>query len=309
MEQIPFPLILHNRMMRSPSHYRSKNNPLIDERAIRIIAYGIAQAVSITGRVRKVIASIVLMYPTCLEETTHIVTGRQRFTILAQYNHLPRHFGKLQHIFTQFHHTRRKRRFIISWEDGTLQCLVVAVALQLATPQSAEIHIIIAISIIKHSRVDAIATLDRCRLRNKRSLGAIAHCYSYTKNIIPILQRKIHVILSVLFHHIAIPQLSTCPRNILHFKHYTMVFYFPLHHVSSRKHMIILHIEMVTVIILNNPTFPIMRRINIKPIIKDMHSRICHIIVRYQISHRLSYTLFRDTLSGVLLLLRAATAN
>ena len=57
-----------------------------------------------------------------------------------------------------------------------------------------------------------------------------------------------------------------------------MIFYFTVHHIIHRIHVIIFHIEMIAIIIFSNTTFPIVRGINIQFAIKYMYGRVSHII-------------------------------
>ena len=63
VEKIPFSFKFSNGVMRSPSYYWRKNYSLIDERTIGIISNGIAQEMSIPGRVREVILTLVFVHP------------------------------------------------------------------------------------------------------------------------------------------------------------------------------------------------------------------------------------------------------
>ena len=73
MEEIPLALILKNGMMGCPAHYWSEDNTLVGEWSVRIVAYGIAKEVAISGGVREIVFPIVLMHPRSLKEAVRVV--------------------------------------------------------------------------------------------------------------------------------------------------------------------------------------------------------------------------------------------
>ncbi len=78
-----------------------------------------------------------------------------------------------------------------------IQSFIVAIALQLATPQTAEIHIEITVSIIQDGRVDTVTAFHRVGLGNERSFRLSLIATPIRKNIILVFQGEIHVIFSV----------------------------------------------------------------------------------------------------------------
>lgn len=49
MEQVPLSLVLHDTMVGCPTNNRFKNDALIGEWAVRIVAYGVAQQVAVAS--------------------------------------------------------------------------------------------------------------------------------------------------------------------------------------------------------------------------------------------------------------------
>lgn len=56
-------MVGYNGMMRGPAHYRRQDDSLIGEGTIGIVANGVTQQMGITGRIRKIVFALVLMYP------------------------------------------------------------------------------------------------------------------------------------------------------------------------------------------------------------------------------------------------------
>jgi hypothetical protein len=81
IEQIPLTLILYDAVVSGPSYNGVKDNTLIGERTIRIIANSIAQHVAVTSRVGEVVLTVILMHPAGLEEAVRI-TSLQGLSIL-----------------------------------------------------------------------------------------------------------------------------------------------------------------------------------------------------------------------------------
>ena len=204
VEQIPFSFILYNGMVRGPTHYRSEDDTLIGERSVRIVADGVTQAVRIAGGVGEIIFAVVFVHPTGFEETAFIVASRQRFAILIQNDNGFRLFCKFQHIFAEFGHTSGESLFVAFGQNGTFQSFIVAIALQLATPQTAEIHVEITVSIIQDGRVDVTA-FHRIGLRNERSFRIVTDSYTDAENIVLVFQGEIHIIFSVFPGYVAVP--------------------------------------------------------------------------------------------------------
>ena len=84
VEQIPLSFIFYDGMVCSPAHNRSKDNALISERSVRIIASGVAQTMRITSGVGKIIFTVILMHPAGFEETAPVIARGQRFTVFIQ---------------------------------------------------------------------------------------------------------------------------------------------------------------------------------------------------------------------------------
>ena len=257
-------------MMGSPTDYRRQNYPLVNKRSVRVIAYCIAQQMGITGRIRQIILAIVLMHPGCLKETMR-VAGFQRVSSSIRYQDGTRRFCKLQHIISQLYDTTRQGRLIIARQTRMLDCLIVAITLQLSSPDSTEINIDTAIIIFENGRVDAVASFYRIRLRNKRAFGFLADSDSQTEYIVLILHGEIQIIPAVLLGDITVPQLPACPGNIFYPQHDTMIYHFTTHNIICREYMIIFHVKMIAIVIFGNTALPVMRRINIHSIIKHMH--------------------------------------
>ena len=117
--------------------------------------------------------------------------------MIRQNDYRLRLFGKLQHVVAQFCHASRYGRFVVRGEGGAFQRLVVAVALQLAAPQSAKVHVVAAVSVIQYGGVDAVAASYRVCLGYERPFGRATDGNADTEDVILVFQWKVHVVFAV----------------------------------------------------------------------------------------------------------------
>ena len=94
-------------MVSSPSYHRSQNDSLISKRTIRVITCCIAEQMSVSRRIGKIVFTIIFMHPRSFEETAFRIPCCQWLTVFIQNYHCTGFFGKLHHVFTQTSNTRR----------------------------------------------------------------------------------------------------------------------------------------------------------------------------------------------------------
>ena len=170
------------------------------------------------------------MHPRSLEETVRVACGK-RFAVLTKNNHRTRFLGEFEHVVRKFNNAARKSRFVIGREMRVFYGLVVTVTLQLSAPYTAEIDVMTSVVIAEHCHVDAVAATNRVRLRDERTFRSVAYSNTHTENVVTVFQREIEVILSVLARYIAVPKLTSRPRNIGHTQRYAVVCNLAVHHI------------------------------------------------------------------------------
>ena len=131
--------------------------------------------------------------------------GGKRTTPSEESSSLKAAFGKLQHVVAQFCHASRYGRFVVRGEGGAFQRLVVAVALQLAAPQSAKVHVVAAVSVIQYGGVDAVAASYRVCLGYERPFGRATDGNADTEDVILVFQWKVHVVFAVFQGYVTVP--------------------------------------------------------------------------------------------------------
>ena len=111
IQQIPLPLKLYDAVVSCPTHYGLQNHTLIGEGAVRVIANGIAEQVTVAGRIREVVLTLILVHPRSFEETVR-VARLQRLAVPAQDYHWAWSLCELQHIIGHSCHIAAKCRHI-----------------------------------------------------------------------------------------------------------------------------------------------------------------------------------------------------
>jgi hypothetical protein len=176
---------------------------------------------------------------------------------------------------------------------------VILVALKLSAPKATEINVNFTVSIITEStHIDAVTSGYRCRIRYERALRTLSDGCTPMEHIVAVLHGEVHdvtlnflaethtlrLLLSIggdfnfILLDITVPKLATCPWNILQAYHLAVVNNLTVHDVICGKDVIILHHVLVTVVVLNVLTLPVMRRIDVNPAVKHMYRGICHVI-------------------------------
>ena len=102
-----------------------------------------------------------------------MVAGTQRPTVLVKDDDLARGLGELRHVRAQARHPRPQRGFVRGRLVVVRGVGVVAVFLQLASPEPAEVQVVAAVLVGQQRRVDRVAALDRPRLGLERPFGPV----------------------------------------------------------------------------------------------------------------------------------------
>ena len=279
-------------MVGGPAYDGFEDNTLIGERAVGVVAYGVAQQVTVACRVAEIVLAIILVHPRGLEESVR-VASLQRLSVLVDNEHGTRSLGKLQEVIIHASHQAGQ-----GWHIGSREELGLAVRswtevhtflqhllggnipLQLSSPQSAIVAVDLPIIVLEHTGVDAVSTTNGVLLRNERTLRTVSDGYSEVEHAVVILSREDEVVLAVFLNNIAIPHLLLCPRHILNVEDYSVVGDLAFHHVVHREHVIVFHLEMTAIVIEGCASLLVVTGIYIDASVKHVGCRISHIIAR-----------------------------
>ena len=225
------------------------------------------------------------------------VTSLQGLTVLIDDNHVMRSLGKLHHIVAQTNHEARQSGHIGRSEELCLlvsgrtevhtflhQLLRCLVPLQLSTPEATEIHIDLTIVVLEHAGIDTHRTADGLCLRYERTFWLVGDGHTKVEHTVIVFGREDQIVLSVFLHDVIIPHLLLSPGHLFDIENDTMISNLTVLDIVQRKHMIVLHLEMSTVIVEGCASLPVMRRIDVEPAVKHIGRGVCHIITRKQIA-------------------------
>ena len=234
------------------------------------------------------------------------VVSLERLAILIDNYDRTWSLGIVESVFCETHATAWESIDMTFWQVWSFKMDIVLITLELTSPESSEIYINLAVSIVAESaHVDAVAARHWCWLRDERTCRVVGNGCTPMEHVVAVLEREVHDILlhllaeaqacclflgigwnfNHIFLHVAIPELTTCPRDILLTEHAAMVGDSTGHWVTiDRKDMIVLHDVLVTIVVLNIRSLPVVTWIDIDLAIEYMNRWICHIVGREKIT-------------------------
>ena len=170
---------------------------------------------------------------------------------------------------------------------------IVLIALKLTAPETAEIHRHLAVGIVAEgAHVDAVASSHWSWLRDERACGIVSDGCSPVEHVVAVFEREVHNVFlhllavahagSLLFGicryflyillYVAVPELASCPWNILLTEHATMVGDGARHRVAvDREDMIVLHDVLVAVVVFNVRRLPVVAGIDINLAVENVN--------------------------------------
>ncbi len=191
--------------MGRPSQNRFQNFALIGERAIGVVAGCILDEVGSTGGVAEIIFAVVFVDPGRFEEQPVFITGLDGLAVFVQQLHVAGNFCQLAHVIGQLRHAGHNGWLVGGGNKGLGAEYAADPVLQLPAFNAAEIHVVAAIGILKHSRVHAVGVGDGFRVRNKRAFGPVTHGNANAEQPFLVFCRKIKIIAPIFFGNVRCP--------------------------------------------------------------------------------------------------------
>ena len=289
VEEIPLTLVLHDAVMGGPSHDGLEDDALIGEGSVRIVTHGIAQVMGVASAVGEIILAVHLVHPGSLEEAVRIA-GLQRFAFLIDDDDGTGSLSELQHVVGHAGHAGGYGVLITFGQHGGTEILltdrsggfelVVAVPLQLTTPDATKIAVDLVVVVLEDAGVDAIGTNDGCGLRDEGTFGFVGHGHAKVEDTGVVLSGEDEIVLAVFLHHVIVPHLLLCPGHLIDIEDHAMVGDLTAHHVVHRQHVVVAHLEMATVVIETLAAVPVMAGIDIHAAVEHIGRGVGHIILR-----------------------------
>lgn len=286
--QPPLSLKLHNRMMRRPTLDGLENPARIREGSHRRVANRVDDVMRVARAVGEVVLVFLFVHPRGFEEAAVVVVGGEGLAIGVVDDQILHGAGEGLHVWAEFGDARHQGGFIAAG----FHCFVgggveggAAPALELATPNPAEVEIRFAVIVDKYSRVDAVASWNRRGFWFKRTFGFVADGYADAKDaivvpgwevekVLVVLEPTVwslHIVSSESSHHQRngiYPELLRRPRNVFQPKNLPMIRHFTPN-FPHRQHMVISHIILAAIVVVGNVCSAIVRRVNIKSPVED----------------------------------------
>ena len=225
------------------------------------------------------------MHPAGLEEAAGVVAHGEGGAVLVEHHHRAGRFGEFQHVVAQSGHAGGDGGLVVGRIGGAgVQGLVVAVALQLAAPDSSEVEIVFSV-IFQHADIYRIAAYHRGRLGDEGAFGLVGHCDSEAEDVGFVLGGEVQVVFAVLAGHVAVPELAARPGDVLQAQCHSVILHGGSHRIGAfqREHVVVLHVEVAAEIILRNTGFPVVGGIDIEFAVEDVHRRVGHVVLGDQI--------------------------
>lgn len=279
MEQPQPPLELNNGVVRRPPQDRLQDPAGIRERTRGTRPRGVAEVVRVTRRVAEVVRPVLLVHPCGLEKALVVVVGQdllsrrgvQDLNLLHLALELEHVVGQLAHLGAEGIDPLTTRLF---GPGPALVKNVVAflVALQLPTPQPAEIQIRTPVVVHKRGGVDAEAPLDRLGLGLERSLGLVPDGDADAEDALLVARGEVQVVLPVLGGGVGGPELLGHPGDVLGLQDHAVVCHLRGVAVEAveAEDVVVGHVVLVAIVVEFDVSLAVMGRVDVDLVIEDV---------------------------------------
>ena len=282
VEEVPFALEFHDAVVRGPAEDRGEDHALVGERAVRVVADGVAELVRVAGGVAEVVLAVVLVHPAGLEEAALVVLDLDRGAVLVQEDDRLRVLAELEHVLGELHHAGRDGGLAVGRVGGAAVLgEVVLVALELAAPDAAEVHVVLVVIVVQDGVVDGIAAADGVRHGLERAGGGVADGDACPEDVGLVLGREVHVVLAVAaLHHLVVPELAARPRDILDVQRDAVVHDGGGHRVVALdgEDVVVLHVVLAAEVVVRRGGLPVVGRIDMDLAVEHVHGRVRHVV-------------------------------
>ena len=170
--------------MVSPTLNGFQHNAFVGERAVGIVARGVANVVGVARGIGKIVFAVVLMHPSGLKKT-FVVVAFQESTAIFVHNFDVFHFlRKRFHIGAEFGHFWQQSLFIFFAQFAVGVIRSRCPALELSAPYSAKIKVVAAVAVFKNARVNAETAFDGLGFGLERSRWAFAGGHANSEHVL-----------------------------------------------------------------------------------------------------------------------------
>src|SRR5690606_23321574 len=170
----PLPAELADRVVRGPADDRSHDLAAIGERPVGAGPGRVAEEVRITRGVGEIVEAAVFVHPRGFEEAPPVVAREQRTAFFVEDLNLAWRLREMLQVGGETRDTGPQRRSLGRRLEVIRRIFVVAVLLELPTPDAAEIHVELAVLVFEHGGVDRVGAGDRSGLGGEGARGRVA---------------------------------------------------------------------------------------------------------------------------------------
>jgi hypothetical protein len=287
-------------MVGCPTHNGLQNDALINEGAVRIVANGVTEQVTVACGIREIVLAFIFMHPRGLEEAVW-VASLQGLSVLVEDNNRTWSLGELKHIVGHAGHITVKCRNIgRSPEFGLLVGSVTYInvssgsrhgvglldgsytqgnmPLQLTAPQTSVVAEDTAVIVLENARVDAVGTTDGIFLWNEWAFWLVGNGYTQVEFSIIILGREDEIVFAILFYYVAVPHLLLHPRHLVLVEDNAMVGNRTVLDIFEREDVVVTHLEVAAIIVEDIVALAVVAGVDVQLIVKHMSRRVGHIV-------------------------------
>jgi hypothetical protein len=265
VEQIPLALELSNRVVRRPALDRLQDAVLVCERPKWRVANRVRKVVSVASRVGEVVFAVVLVHPGSLEEATVVLAGVDWLAVCVvddKFLHVAR---ESVHVVTKLGHTWHESRFVTVRFHGFVGFaleLAGSPALELTTPDAAEVKICLAIVVDKAGRVDAVAAGNVVVVRLEGTLWRVGDGDTDSEDTLLVSGWEVKVVFAILLGGIGGPELLINPGNVLCLECNAVVGDGTFD-IGHGKDVVVVHIVLVAIIVVLDICLPVVRWVDV----------------------------------------------
>jgi hypothetical protein len=272
VEQVPLSLELSDRVVSRPALDRLQDAILVSERTKRRVANGVRQVVGVAGRVREVVLAVVLVHPGGLEEAPVVVAGVDRLAIGVVDDKILHVAGESVHVVTQLRHPGHQSRLVAGGFHvgvGVTVKFATSPALQLATPDAAEVEVGLTVIVNKAGGVDAVASRDVALVGLEGTFGLVGDGHANPEDAFLVPGRVVEVEFAVLLGGVGSPELFVYPWDVLGFECDTVVGdgTFDAGHGED---VVVGHVVLVAIVVVLDIGLTVVGRVDVELAVKDV---------------------------------------
>jgi len=276
VEQVPLALELRNRVVCSPALDRLQDPVLVCERSKRRVANGVCEVVGVASGVREVVLAVVLVHPGGLEEASVVLAGVDGLAV-GVVDHEVLHVARESvHVVAKLGHARHEGGLVAVGFHGRVGFaleLAGSPALQLATPDTAEVEVGLAIVVDEASGVNAVAAGNVVLIGLEGTLWLVGDSDTNSEDTLLVSGREVKVVFAILLSSVGCPELLVHPWDVFCLERDAVVGDGAFH-VGHGEDVVVVHVILVAIVVVLDISLPVVGRVDVELAIEDVSAGI-----------------------------------